>query len=71
MEHAIVTRGHLTSSNTIILDEQISKELYDVEVIIKPIMQTKTKRKAGTLQGLIHISNDFDSPLEDFKEYMQ
>lgn len=31
----------------------------------------KTKyRKAGRLQGKIRMSEDFDAPLDDFKEYM-
>lgn len=27
-------------------------------------------RKAGSAKGLIHMSADFDEPLEDFREYM-
>ncbi len=27
--------------------------------------------KAGSAKGRIHISPDFDEPLEEFKEYMQ
>ena len=29
------------------------------------------KRKAGTLQGKIHIKDSFDEPLDDFWEYME
>ncbi|KPA14792.1 hypothetical protein MHK_004995 [Candidatus Magnetomorum sp. HK-1] len=28
-------------------------------------------RKAGTLQGKIHIKDTFDEPLDDFKDYME
>ncbi len=28
------------------------------------------KPKFGVLKGKIHLSADFDAPLEDFKEYM-
>jgi len=28
------------------------------------------KRKAGFLKGKIKMNDDFDEPLEDFKEYM-
>ncbi len=28
------------------------------------------QRKAGSAKGLIHISEDFDQPLDDFKDYM-
>jgi len=33
--------------------------------------KAKSARKAGTLKGMIHISDDFHEPLEDFKEYME
>ena len=37
---------------------------------ILPITLTNTYRKAGSAQGLIvEMSEDFDSPLEEFKEY--
>ncbi len=42
----------------------------------KPILKLvsaipeKARRKAGSAKGLIKISDDFDEPLEDFKEYM-
>jgi prevent-host-death family protein len=29
------------------------------------------KRKLGSAKGSINISSDFDSPLEDFKEYIK
>ena len=28
------------------------------------------KRTFGSLKGKIHLADDFDNPLEDFKEYM-
>ena len=30
----------------------------------------KTKRVSGLAKGMIKMSDDFDEPLEDFKEYM-
>ena len=27
-------------------------------------------KQAGMLKGKIHMSDDFDAPLDDFKEYM-
>jgi hypothetical protein len=30
----------------------------------------KKKRKAGLLKGKIWMADDFDEPLEDFKDYM-
>ncbi|XGV96180.1 MAG: DUF2281 domain-containing protein [Leptolyngbya sp. BL-A-14] len=31
---------------------------------------SKKKRQAGALKGKIWMSDDFDEPLEDFKDYM-
>lgn len=34
--------------------------------------EEKPRRKAGSAKGLItYIADDFDAPLEDFKEYME
>ena len=33
--------------------------------------QVKTSRKAGLAKGLIQMKEDFDEPLDDFKEYME
>lgn len=33
--------------------------------------QRKQPRKAGSARGLIQMSDDFDEPLEDFREYME
>lgn len=30
----------------------------------------KPYRRAGSAEGLVWMSDDFDEPLEDFKEYM-
>ncbi len=35
------------------------------------IPQQKAQAQFGSAKGLIFISDDFDEPLEDFKEYMQ
>ena len=32
---------------------------------------TKQRIKAGSARGLIKISDDFDKPLDDFKNYME
>ncbi|MBL7975362.1 MAG: DUF2281 domain-containing protein [Candidatus Kapabacteria bacterium] len=34
------------------------------------ISETQTKRAYGVLKGKITMSEDFDQPLDDFKEYM-
>jgi prevent-host-death family protein len=34
--------------------------------------QSPSPRKLGTMQGtVLHMSADFDAPLEDFQEYME
>lgn len=35
------------------------------------IPQQKAQARFGSAKGLISISDDFDEPLEDFKEYME
>ena len=32
--------------------------------------QKLTEREFGSLKGKIHLSDDFDAPLDDFKDYM-
>lgn len=37
---------------------------------IIPITRTKPQREFGSAQGLITISDDFNEPLDEFREYM-
>ena len=57
---------------------ELPEDLYseeEVEVIILPVEKNKKKlsRKDfyGRWKGMIEISDDFNEPLEDFKEYME
>lgn len=45
----------------------------DTQQVIRlvPVTVTKPKRRFGSAKGLIHMSDDFDAPLEDFREYME
>jgi prevent-host-death family protein len=63
------------------LSKLIKKALAGEEVIIakgnEPLVKLvslpgkKTKRRLDGAKGLVkHMSDDFDAPLEDFKEYM-
>ena len=36
-----------------------------------PIVSAKQDRQPGSAKGLIWMSDDFDEPLEDMKEYME
>lgn len=37
---------------------------------IVPITHAQGPREFGSARGLIHMADDFDAPLEDFREYM-
>lgn len=60
--------------------ELIEKTISNGEVIITrggqpiaklvAIAKPKKERKFGTAKGLIKMSNDFDQPIDDFKDYM-
>ena len=62
------------------LSKLIQKAIEGEEVVIakgnKPIVKLiqiinyPQKRKLGSAQGKIHISEDFNEPLDDFAEYM-
>ncbi|MEH1864048.1 MAG: type II toxin-antitoxin system prevent-host-death family antitoxin [Nostoc sp.] len=39
-------------------------------VKLTPVSPLKYRPKYGSAKGLVTISDDFDEPLEDFKEYM-
>jgi prevent-host-death family protein len=39
-------------------------------VRLVPVVHPKRPRQAGSAKGLITMSDDFDEPLDDFKEYM-
>jgi antitoxin (DNA-binding transcriptional repressor) of toxin-antitoxin stability system len=46
----------------IVTDNQKTFKIIEVE---KP----KRRRKAGSAKGMVEIADDFDAPLEEFKEY--
>lgn len=61
--------GHLPASQQQIL-------LDFAEYLVKKYTTTKSpkkkKRQAGTLKGfLVYMADDFNAPLEDFKDYME
>ncbi len=39
-------------------------------VKLTPVSSVKRCRQPGSAKGLVTISDDFDEPLEDFKDYM-
>lgn len=56
------------------LPDELKKEANDFVEFLKTKVSgkdTQKKRKAGLAKGLIEMSEDFDEPLEDFKEYRE
>lgn len=41
-----------------------------VKLVPVPPVKKRHPAKAGSTKGLVTISDDFDEPLEDFKDYM-
>lgn len=62
-------------ANQIVLDEELPDNAPSrVRVIVlydenAPNGGSKKRRKAGSAEGLIKMSDDFDAPLKDFEEY--
>ena len=56
------------------LPKHLQQEITDFAEFVAKKYQTKTPKKKksnlGSAKGLIIMSEDFDEPLEDFKEYM-
>ncbi|MEA2604346.1 MAG: hypothetical protein QOF89_5338 [Acidobacteriota bacterium] len=46
--------------------------LVEIEIREKPLQSSTRPRQRtfGSAKGLIRIADDFDEPLEDFREYM-
>ena len=42
----------------------------DVKLVVIS-KQAKPNRQAGSAKGMVWMSDDFDEPLEEFKEYME
>lgn len=72
---AIETTGTIGANHEIVLDEELpSNAPSRVRVIVlfdenAPVGNLKKRRKAGSAEGLIKMSDDFDAPLEGFEEY--
>ncbi len=54
------------------LSEPMKKEVSDFVDFLKTKSTPKNRiRKAGLAKGLIKMHDDFDEPLDDFKEYSE
>ena len=72
---AIETTGTVDANHQIVLDKDLPNNAPSrVRVIVlyddnETNGDSKKLRKAGSAEGLIKMSADFDEPLEDFEEY--
>ena len=57
------------------IDELSEDVLIEIENMISKLQEKKhkkIKRKAGCMKDFVtYIADDFDAPLEDFKQYME
>jgi len=58
----------MTSAVNIFLRQAIRKNGIPFELVTEP--PTRKSPKLGCMKGKIWMSDDFNEPLEDFKEYM-
>ena len=49
------------------------KDEHGTMVQLTPVLSASSlsPRKAGSAEGLVFMSDDFDDPLDDFREYME
>lgn len=72
---AIETTGTNNANHEIVLDRDLPDNAPSrVRVIVLydengPNGGSKTRRKAGSAEGLIKMSDDFDAPIEGFEDY--
>lgn len=74
---AIETTATIGANRQLTLDEDLPENISaKVRVIVLYDQNatngaSKERRKAGSAEGLIKMSDDFDEPLEDFEEYQK
>ncbi len=71
MENACMFEAEFIDRKTIRLTEEYPFKIREIRLIIIPEQTLPKKRKAGILKGKIRMSEDFNDPLEDMKEYME
>jgi hypothetical protein len=72
MPQVLTGNAYFKRPNIIILDNPIELDFTRANVIIEPFENNNNKHRIlGLFEGQIEISDDFDEPLEEFKEYME
>ena len=72
LEKAFAQVQQLPDAEQDAVAERLLKTLTDYEQEKQHTVEypTSPKRRAGTAKGTFWMSEDFDAPLEDFKDYM-
>ena len=71
MEYVYIYDTTFLDNKTIRLSEESSVSEKEVQLIIIPKKTSKPKRKTGLLKGMIRMSENFNEPLEELREYME
>ncbi len=71
----VSTEAYISAQNPSILLPNVPEGQYEVIIVLQPKTSTakpkaKKPRKAGFIKAKITMSDDFNAPLEDFKDYM-
>ncbi len=65
------TRGHYEGQSIRLAESLDLPRGQEVVVRIQPVPKTDLKpREPGLFKGKVHMASDFDTPLNDFKDYM-
>ncbi len=71
----VSTEAYISAQNPVIVLPNVPEGNYEVIVVLQPKAaggkdKPKKPRKAGFSKATFTMSEDFNAPLEDFKEYM-
>ena len=71
----VSTEAYISAQNPVIVLPNVPEGNYEVILVLQPKaadskLKPKKPRKAGFIKAKITMSDDFNAPLEDFKDYM-
>lgn len=58
-----------TRGETVLIEQEAGRDAQIVQIV--PVTLSQPKPRFGSARGLIKTADDFDAPLEDFREYMK
>lgn len=57
---------------TVLIEDSDEQGKQTVQMVALPAKPARRPRKAGNAKGsVLYIADDFDAPLDDFREYME